>query len=397
MNTNPREGDGQGEATRALAIQYTVFDDVKAASAERKATTWGELARELKEPAVFRAKEECPLLSGTTFGTKRSAKGSLRHTGNTEEVFFVEGDYDEEKVSPDEGAALLRQAGVAAVIYTSSSHEAGRPRWRALAPLSRPVVPADRGRFVALLNGALGGILAPESFTLSQAFYFGRVDGREYECIEVPGTPIDKHDLFLTERYPAGSGQTVATQYDGLDLPETISDETMADLESAVQALSQDRADSYPLWVQVLQHLKHAEYCGRPDAEALARDFSARSSKFDESDFSLKWTRGLHPSRGHHKTLFDLAQADGWVNPRRRRGYDELIDHTDAGNANLLCKLTAGNLRFDRGADRKKSDCWLWWDGNHWKPLGTVQRQAGSADRRQALLGHCQHGDEPGQ
>lgn len=360
VNTTPREGDGQGAATRALVIQYTVFADVKAATAERREATWPELVQILKEPARFRGKEWCPLLSGTTFGTKRSAKGSLRHTGNTEEVFFVEGDYDEEKISPEEAAALLTKASIAAVIYTSPSHHVGRPRWRVLAPLSRAVAPADRGRFVALLNGALGGILSPESFTLSQAFYFGQVDGREYAVIEVPGTPIDMHDLFLTERYPAGSGQTVATQSDGLDLPETLSDETMADLKSAVQALHPDRAESYLLWVQVLQHLKHAEYCGRPEAEALARDFSARSPKFDESYFSHKWAHDLHPSHGHYKTLFDLAQADGWVNPRRQT----LETFGDVTNGRRFAKRYTGQFLYAHSPG-----VWFRWNERRWEQV----------------------------
>ena len=291
----------------ALDIQYTVFPNVKAETADRKSDTWGGLVQMLRTPGEFAAKEWCPLLSGCAFGHVRSPKGSLRHSANVEAVFFIEGDYDEERVTAETVQALLTAAGVAAVIYTSASHTTDKPRWRVLAPLSKPYPARERERLVALLNGALGGILGRESFNLSQSYYFGKVKGREYKCLEVLGTPIDQHDLFIDELRPSDSNGHALTQGD--DLPETISDESMADLQAAVRALRPTRADNYPDWVNVLQNIKHAEFCGRPEAEPLAREFSARSPKFNEANFHRKWECGLHPSRGHFRKLFDLAQA----------------------------------------------------------------------------------------
>ncbi len=40
----------------------------------------------------------------------------------------------------------------------------------------------------------LGGVLAAESFTLSQCFYFGRVNGAPYECAQDEGRCIDELD-----------------------------------------------------------------------------------------------------------------------------------------------------------------------------------------------------------
>lgn len=103
-------------------------------------------------------------------------------------VFGVEGDYDAGEVSVDEAEQRLHAAGVKAVIYTTASHTPERPRWRVLAPLSGPVEPSRRAHYVSLLNDALGGgILAPESWVLSQVHYIGQVAGVAYEARVIEG------------------------------------------------------------------------------------------------------------------------------------------------------------------------------------------------------------------
>src|SRR5262249_43673542 len=71
------------------------------------------------------------------------------------------------------------------------------PRWRVLCPFSREYSPEDRDRFLDRLNGVLGGVLEPESWTLSRAYYFGSVDGKPPVLVQViRGTPIDlRQDL----------------------------------------------------------------------------------------------------------------------------------------------------------------------------------------------------------
>ncbi len=46
-----------------------------------------------------------------------------------------------------------------------------------MLPTSRPLDPKERAKLVARVNGVLGGIIAGESFTLSQSFYFGSING----------------------------------------------------------------------------------------------------------------------------------------------------------------------------------------------------------------------------
>jgi hypothetical protein len=44
-----------------------------------------------------------------------------------------------------------------------------------LCPLSEAQQPGQRTRLLARLNGAFGGVFSNESWTLSQAYYYGSV------------------------------------------------------------------------------------------------------------------------------------------------------------------------------------------------------------------------------
>jgi len=120
-------------------------------------------------------KDKLPWLKLARFGDQRSDKNSLRNNGNVLGISGVEGDYDHEITTVDEACEIVRSAGIAAMIYTSPSHNEDAPRWRVLCPLSRDYGPAEREQFMARLNGIFLGALAGESFTLSQSYYFGSV------------------------------------------------------------------------------------------------------------------------------------------------------------------------------------------------------------------------------
>ena len=63
------------------------------------------------------------------------------------------------------------------------------------APASREYPPADRPRLLGQLNGLYRGIFARESWTLSQSYYYGRVDAAPAHRVEiVEGEPIDLLD-----------------------------------------------------------------------------------------------------------------------------------------------------------------------------------------------------------
>lgn len=143
-----------------LALAVSMFADVKAQRIEPNHLSLRQLQDRLNSTTA-RDKAALPLVKLATFGDARTDKGSLRHDANLLRVAGVEGDYDAGAVSPQDAAERLRQAGIAALIYTTPSHTAEAPRWRVLAPLARPVAPAEREALCGRLNGALGASLQP--------------------------------------------------------------------------------------------------------------------------------------------------------------------------------------------------------------------------------------------
>lgn len=174
------------------ALTWSMFASVQSTKAcEQHTGTWAELVAQVRSPKRYASKADQPLIKLATFGSKPNAKGSVRYDGNVDQVHGLEADYDAGLVSPEEAARRLREAGIRALVYTSASHTAENPRWRVLAPFLWPVAPAERAKYMSMLNGVLGGILAHESWVQSQIYYLGKVEGVKYEAIEVDGECID--------------------------------------------------------------------------------------------------------------------------------------------------------------------------------------------------------------
>jgi predicted P-loop ATPase len=142
------------------------------------------------------AKAQLSLLKLARFGnTPIPHTGSLRHDQNLVVCTGVEGDYDAGEVTLDEAHERLLKANITAVLCTTPSHSPEKPKWRVLAPFEAELPPTDRSRMVDRLNGALGGILAAESWTLSQSFYYGSVNGNPDHRVEIiEGEFIDQLD-----------------------------------------------------------------------------------------------------------------------------------------------------------------------------------------------------------
>jgi hypothetical protein len=142
---------------------------------------WTNVVDEALLPTIYPSKRSQPLIKLGAFGGKRTPNGSLRSNENLETISGVEIDHDAGTMTLAEARARLEVAGVKAVLYTSASHAVEKPRWRILAPCSEQRPASERERLVARINGVLAGAAAGESFTLSQIFYIGRVEGVPYE------------------------------------------------------------------------------------------------------------------------------------------------------------------------------------------------------------------------
>lgn len=157
-----------------MKFWVTIFDDVYARTLHGEDMTLVELD-ELIRDTTAPAKDRLPLLKLARFGSVRTADRSLRHDANVSAVSGAEGDYDRGEMPLAEAKSRLDEAGIAHLLYTTPSHTVAKPRWRVIAPFSRELPPPERSKMVDRLNGVLGGVLSRESWTLSQAFYFGRV------------------------------------------------------------------------------------------------------------------------------------------------------------------------------------------------------------------------------
>ena len=189
-------------------VAVTFFSDRAAMVKREEELPPEELMRRIAE-MVAPEKVKLPWLKLARFGSVRSIKGCLRHDGNVLTVSGGEGDYDGGEVTFERAVAIAKAAGLWCIVYTSPSHCPGAPRWRVLVFFSWEWPPAERYRFLARLNGIYGGILAVESFTLSQSYYFGRVAGAEEFKVElIDGTPIDLLDGLPEIGRPNGAGVT---------------------------------------------------------------------------------------------------------------------------------------------------------------------------------------------
>lgn len=176
----------------ASPVTVTFFRDQYASSKREWTGSLRELVPLLRDTRAA-SKAALPWLKLATFGDNRTAKGAYRHDGNLISISGIEADYDGEAITLDRAESIIRQAGLAAILYTSPSHTPDMPRWRILCPLSMPHAPDTREGLLSRVNGLFVGALSRESFTLSQSYYYGAVDGTEHhQVVEIPGRYLDQ-------------------------------------------------------------------------------------------------------------------------------------------------------------------------------------------------------------
>lgn len=358
-----------------------------------KSADWNALVAALCAPGESESKSECKMIKLATFSHGCKAD-------DMERVYGIEGDYDGETVSIDDAAARLIAAGVKAFLYTSGSHGVhkppkshGGPRWRVLAPLSRAHTPAERAVAVALLNGALGGILAAESWTPAQRFFYGKVRGVAYETRTTTGDCIDTLDLLITSIgkplavvVPGKTDYRAPGPVDDLERGSALAGvtaETITELRSALAGMKAKRAEDRVMWVNVLQALASLkETSFADDAFEMAQTFSERCpAKFNLDDLSTKW-EGMAPTQITHKSIFKWAMEDGWKNPGTavrdlgqgtfdapallkcdaRDGTHDTRQLTETGNALRMLDAHGERLRYVPDAQ-----AWLAWGDCAWQ------------------------------
>ncbi|SIQ11291.1 Primase C terminal 2 (PriCT-2) [Aromatoleum tolulyticum] len=293
-------------------LVVSLFPTITADPVECEVSDLAALAQMISQSPPRQSKSELPLLKLARFGTQRTARGSLRHDANVIEVTGIEVDYDGGQVQPEAVAQLLSVCGVEALIYSTASSTPGYPRWRALFRLSRPRRPEERATYVGKLNTILGGISAPESFTLSQAYYFGPVAGGPApRIIPTTGAPVDIALAELPPMMPQSTPRArPATPLDWENKAPEQQAATIADLRDALRYLDPDDRAS---WVKTGQAL-----CCLGDIGCeLWEEWSATSTRFPGGDGLEQWGT-FSGERTDYRAIFTAAEARGWANPRRR-------------------------------------------------------------------------------
>jgi hypothetical protein len=162
--------------TGTRPFRISLFKDLSGQTVEQREIEIWDLCNEALINTADR-KDDLPLFSLTVFGDQRSNKSCLRHDANALGISGVVGDYDGEQMSPKEALERLRKARISALVYTSPSHREDRPRWRVVAPTARDLNINQHAKLAARINGVLGGVLAPESFNVSQSYFIGKLNG----------------------------------------------------------------------------------------------------------------------------------------------------------------------------------------------------------------------------
>jgi hypothetical protein len=181
------------------ALAVTFFRDRFATIKQEEQITLAALAERIGR-TTRPEKAQLPWLKCAKFGEERTDDGSLRNNANLVAVTGIEADYDAEKISFEDAKRTLAGRSILALLYTSPSHTEAAPRWRVLCPLSQAYPPERRDVFMARLNGMLGGVFSLESWTLSQSYYFGSIEGNpSHRVVVLDGDWIDvREDLDLT-------------------------------------------------------------------------------------------------------------------------------------------------------------------------------------------------------
>jgi hypothetical protein len=264
-------------------FRVALFSDKYGTTIDPKEMTLSEIRNVVLTTAAS-AKDKLPLLKLATFGEERSSNNSLRHNANVKAISGTELDYDGEQVSFEGAVATLAKARLLALIYTSPSHSAAKPRWRVVLPTSRDLPPTERERLAARVNGVLGGIMAGESFTLSQAFYYGRVGANaDHRAVIVSGDFVDQRD----DLDAGASGKNGAAKGGEKHVAGEEMQAPVTEVLTAFAVIPNDDLE-WPEWNRRAMAL-YAATDGNDDGFAIFNVWSKKSQKHIDADTEARW------------------------------------------------------------------------------------------------------------
>lgn len=337
-------------------IKITTFSDVHATARTVVTSSVRDFISSFSSRTA-KNKADLPLFKLAQFGDVATDRGSFRHDDNLVAISGIVADYDAGKVSIADAAARARAAGVAVAFIASPSHTAAQPRWRAVSPLAQVATPDEHARMCARLNGALGGILAPESFTRSQSYFFGRLAGApKLEVAIVDGDPLDRA-THLDAKALGRDGQPFRGEAATDCIEETREPFEPARAASALAAIPATDADDpatggRDLWLSLGMALFHGSG-GSEEGFALWDTWSKLGTKYGgERDQRRKWKSFARAGARRSirlGTLYRTAAQYGWEPPEaaaRREAIESAI--ADLDDLDLVADTAEALLRPNR-------------------------------------------------
>ena len=327
LKTNEKQANFQA---LGVPLKLTRFPTRGAFQKKEMTLSLADLARWIKDQRAA-SKDALPWLKLANFGPDLSRNNSLRHNANVRSVTGLEADYDKGEMRPEAARDALKAAGVAALIYTTPSHSPEKPRWRVFTPFSGPLPPEAREDLMARLNGVLGGDLDPASFTLSQSYYAGNVEGgTPVETFLVDGQPIDTVDglppiyrdgesVKRERRAASGEGEGLALKH----VREAL-------LTIPNDANNPDAAERL-WWLHMGMALHHATG-GTEDGLALFHEWSERHPSYDPDETETVWHS--FGGGGKNPRTFATIRAEA-----ERRGWIDLSPFDDVIPADELAEI----------------------------------------------------------
>jgi hypothetical protein len=299
------------EPVADVSFKVTIFKDWYAFDKDERTVTVAQFIDMVRSPRANR-KDDLPWLKLATFGDKKTEYGCLRNDDNMMLVYGVEGDYDDEIMSFDEAVDRAREAHVLTILYTSPSHTPDKPRWRTIHPFAGAMSPAGRGSMMDRANGIFGGVLKIESWTGSQSYYYGRIDG-DFRIELVPGDFIDtRHDIAGIGR-PEGSVEQHAYSEGS---PISIAEFRAAGAAAAIGAANLP----YPQLMPLIASVARVNVVGDDDRAVrheVARAIRAATptSRMDDKRFERAFNAPIRADRkvSNPATFFHYARLGRWV------------------------------------------------------------------------------------
>jgi hypothetical protein len=316
-------------------FHFTLFDDQFALGRMCLTATLDQMAHNISVTHKD-SKSELPWVKMALFGNNKGETGCYRRNENVIALTGCEGDYDGGPITFAKAIKRLKKAGIAGMLYTTPSNSDKQPHWRILCPLSAPSygTPAElqqkRDDLLDALNAILGGGLAGESWTLSQSYYFGNVNGRTPVQVHVQGGNFIDLSPALPRKPRKGRGlasktATSKTATSGVGAGRDYRSEPMSEeqlFEMAVAAAEACRDVHYPELIKVIMAVSRTNVVGHEDnvcqreAARIIWDANVVSESLTDAKFTAAFEAPMQEGAAiTPATFFRYARLGRWRRP----------------------------------------------------------------------------------